>query len=204
MTSFLKFLIFFLIGAVVGFFFCKWVICPKVDIKEPIVHIPVETRYIQWMPENLSEWSENGEQQVRNIIEKVEGRVAAINGIATMDADQIAKIEELFGNNGKLNTHDGKTKRTGRKIAQHFEKELQDGTVITDFQVRIEYILAYELTHMVIKEPKLDEDIIHSVYFIFSSSYTRDDGRGKIKIDPPGSTSYIHTRLCSDDNNEEG
>jgi hypothetical protein len=151
-------------------------------------------------PANRKEWSDKfgGIEAVYRIIRDVQVQCDAVSGRNPLNPKTINMIVDIYGDNGNLTGHDGHTYQGRREISRYLYRLLRGGHQITDFNMSVSALYAKEMTHMIemLKEKQDDSDFVHVIYFVFSGSFKLD---GKL-IDPPGSSTYGHSRICDDNN----
>ena len=150
-------------------------------------------------PKTSGEWSDEfgGRGAVEDIITEVRKKCAAVSKPGVLDPAKIELIVDIYGDNGSLTGHDGHTYQGRREISRYLYRVLRGGHKITDFNIYMAAVYATELKHMIemplVKQK--NEDFVHVLYFVFAGSYMMDVNL----IDPPGSSTYGHRRVCEGD-----
>jgi hypothetical protein len=149
---------------------------------------------ILWEPEDLKAWSEPGVAQVQHIVQQLQEDIDKIPPAGPLTKDMIARIAAIYGANGIMTGHDGETYRGSREIAMYLSY-LTLCRKVTDFRIQIKLVYAKEFTAVAKNLRGSDDDIIHSLYFILSTSYKIDG----VPVDPLSSTECPHVRICECD-----
>ncbi len=138
-------------------------------------------------------WEESGVNYVRGYEKELRVRLAKLVLPGPLTHGMLRDIVAVYGDNGSFTGHDGVTYRGVREIAVYFTS-LLDRHKITEFRIEPKVVYAKQIPpHM--RVDKGDETVIHSIYLILSCTF-RLDGR---LIDPLGSTSCSHVKLCECD-----
>ena len=145
---------------------------------------------VMWEPE-FSQWNPKSRAQVVKIVSDLQKLIESIPIKVPLAQGTIPQIAAIYGGNGIFTGHDGVTYRGEREIALYL-KSLIAGHKVSDFGIKIKFVYAKEFTDVLNDPHGLPDDVIHSVYFILSSSFMLD---GRI-VDPPGSTNCPHIRVC--------
>jgi len=149
----------------------------------------VKPPLIVWEP---GEWSEASKGQVLKIISDVQEELANINKLGTsqeLPDVAIDKIKDLHGKNGFFTAHDGKVHGGAENIKAHLN---DNKSHIKKFQIQLKVVCAKEFTDRFNNPATQPEEVVHSLIFIFSSTYEYD---GKT-VDPLSTATCPHVKLC--------
>jgi hypothetical protein len=143
-----------------------------------------------WDPE-VSKWSRKSQDQVEDIIKKLQKEIDLFLPAPSLDKKTIRKIAEIYGDNGIFIGHDGLTYR-GRREIELYLNTLNAEHKVSNFGIQIKFVYATEFSEAFNNPNGSDEDVVHRVHFILSSSFALDGSHA----DPPGSTECPHIRVC--------
>ncbi len=156
--------------------------------------VPSEPAQIMWEPDE-SAWSQASKDQVMKIIGDLQAEIAEINRLGAMGqlSDKAVEgIAKLHGKNGTFVAPNGKIHLGNKNIKKLFHS---GRARIKNFQIRLRFVYAKEFTEVFNKKNGLPQDAVHSLIFVFSSSYMYDDKQ----VDPPSTAECTHVRLCECD-----
>jgi hypothetical protein len=150
------------------------------------VKLPV----ILWEPDE-SAWSQPSKAQVLTIIDRMQKIIDKIQSKGPFDKATIGDIVLAYGANGIMSGAEGWTLRGNRQIATYFSNLLRNSKV-SDFKIEIKFVYAKEFTERFNDTKTPADAVVHSVYFVFSNSYSLD-GR---PVYSGGSTNCPHIKGC--------